>query len=61
MNRRSSGCQATVQPSPACSGEIRQPNPTLDQVSLAASLDQTETASDGLGALFAETVLVHCD
>ncbi len=45
----------------ACSGEIRQPNPTLDQVSLAASLDQTETASDGLGALFAETVLVHCD
>ncbi|MEZ5931269.1 MAG: DUF1007 family protein [Alphaproteobacteria bacterium] len=44
----------------ACSATVRQPNPTLDQVSLAASLDQTQTDSDGLGALFAETVLVRC-
>lgn len=43
-----------------CLGEVKQPNPTIEQVSLAAALDQDETAGDGLGELFAETVDVSC-
>lgn len=43
-----------------CLGEIKQPNPTIEEVSLAAALDQDETAGDGLGELFAETVVVSC-
>ena len=43
-----------------CQGEIIQPNPTFEQVTLAASLDKNESAGDGLGELFAETVLIHC-
>ncbi len=43
-----------------CQGEIIQPNPTFEQVSLAAALDVDESAGDGLGELFAETVLVQC-
>jgi len=43
-----------------CLGEIVQPNPTFDQVSLAASLDQDESGGDGLGELFAETVVMRC-
>jgi ABC-type uncharacterized transport system substrate-binding protein len=43
-----------------CIGDIIQPNPTMNQVSLAAALDQDETAGDGLGELFAETVKVSC-
>ena len=43
-----------------CEGEIIQPNPTLEQVSLAAALDKDESAGDGLGELFAETVQVRC-
>lgn len=43
-----------------CLGRIRQPNPTMEQVSLAAALDKDETAGDDLGELFAETVVVSC-
>ncbi|MEM8948202.1 MAG: DUF1007 family protein [Pseudomonadota bacterium] len=43
-----------------CRGNIRQPNPTFEQVSLAAALDQNESGGDGLGELFAETVILHC-
>ncbi|MGI9504651.1 MAG: DUF1007 family protein [Geminicoccaceae bacterium] len=43
-----------------CLGAIKQPNPTIEEVSLAAALDQDETAGDGLGELFAETVVVSC-
>jgi ABC-type uncharacterized transport system substrate-binding protein len=43
-----------------CQGEIVQPNPTFEQVTLAAALDKNESAGDGLGELFAETVLIHC-
>jgi len=46
--------------SDSCQGEIVQPNPTFEQVSLAAALDKDESAGDGLGELFAETVLIHC-
>ena len=44
----------------ACLGEIIQPNPTIEQVTLASSLDRNETAGDGLGELFAEKVKVSC-
>ncbi|MGI9501111.1 MAG: DUF1007 family protein [Geminicoccaceae bacterium] len=43
-----------------CSGEIIQPNPTFEQVSLASALDKNESAGDGLGELFAETVALRC-
>jgi len=43
-----------------CTGEILQPNPTLEQVSLASALDKNEQASDDLGKLFAETVVLRC-
>lgn len=44
----------------SCLGEIVQPNPTMEQVSLASALDVDESAGDGLGQLFAETVAVSC-
>ena len=44
----------------SCIGEIIQPNPTIEQVTLAAALDQDETAGDGLGELFAEKVVLRC-
>lgn len=43
-----------------CLAEIVQPNPTLEQVSLAAALDKDESAGDELGELFAETVVLRC-
>lgn len=43
-----------------CLAEIVQPQPTFEQVSLASALDKDETAGDGLGELFAETVILHC-
>jgi ABC-type uncharacterized transport system substrate-binding protein len=44
----------------SCIGEIIQPNPTIEQVTLANALDKDETAGEGLGELFAETVKVSC-
>ncbi len=44
----------------SCLGEIIQPNPTIEQVTLANALDKDETAGDGLGELFAEKVVVSC-
>jgi len=44
-----------------CFGEIIQPNPTIEEVTLANALDQDETAGDGLGELFTETVAVRCE
>ncbi len=43
-----------------CVGDILQPNPTFEQVSLASALDKDESAGDGLGELFAETVVLRC-
>ena len=43
-----------------CVGDILQPDPTFEQVSLAAALDKDESAGDGLGELFAETVVLRC-
>lgn len=44
-----------------CATDIAAPNPTADAVSLAASLDRTQSAGDGLGILFAEKVALRCD
>jgi ABC-type uncharacterized transport system substrate-binding protein len=48
-------------PMPAdCALELEEPNPNPEMVSFAASLDQTESAGDGLGAFFAEQVYLRC-
>ena len=46
---------------PVCSIDLERPSPTFDQLAYAASLDQTDTASDGLGKLFAEWTTIACD
>ena len=43
-----------------CSHRLIKPTPTFEAVSLAAALDRTQTAADGLGAVFAERVEVQC-
>ncbi len=43
-----------------CTGDIIQPTPNFEQMSLASALDRDETAGDGLGELFAETVEIRC-
>jgi len=44
-----------------CHASLVPPNPEPQAVALAAALDRTQTAGDGLGALFAETVIIRCD
>lgn len=43
-----------------CQHMLTQPNPNPEAVGLAASLDKTQTAGDGLGKLFAERVTIRC-
>jgi len=43
-----------------CKHTLTPPNPNPDAVGLAASLDKTQTAGDGLGKLFAERVTIRC-
>ena len=43
-----------------CQAELEKPNPRVEDVALAAALDQTESGGDGLGVLFAERVLIRC-
>jgi ABC-type uncharacterized transport system substrate-binding protein len=43
-----------------CRGTITAPNPTFDAMALASALDVTQSAGDGLGEVFAETVDVTC-
>jgi ABC-type uncharacterized transport system substrate-binding protein len=43
-----------------CALELEEPNPNPEMVSFASSLDQTESAGDGLGAFFAEQVHLRC-
>lgn len=45
---------------PGCAVRFAKPTPSLEAITLAASLDQTQTASDTLGELFAEKVTVAC-
>ena len=44
-----------------CTTELIKPNPDFETVSLAASLDRTESAGDGLGVHFAERVILRCE
>jgi ABC-type uncharacterized transport system substrate-binding protein len=43
-----------------CVLELEEPNPNPEMVSFAASLDQTESGGDGMGAFFAEQVHLRC-
>ncbi|MCP5366571.1 MAG: DUF1007 family protein [Hyphomicrobiales bacterium] len=43
-----------------CAARIEEPNPTVEQTTLAAALDRNQTAEDGFGSLFAQTVHVAC-
>jgi ABC-type uncharacterized transport system substrate-binding protein len=43
-----------------CAAELQKPAPSMADVALAASLDQTETAGEGLGELFAEIIVIRC-
>lgn len=44
----------------ACHAVLEQPNPDPNQVIIASSLSQTQTAGDGLGQYFAEKVSIVC-
>ncbi|MEM7226474.1 MAG: DUF1007 family protein [Pseudomonadota bacterium] len=44
----------------SCGHELIKPTPDLETVSLAASLDQTESVGDWLGNYFAERVVITC-
>ncbi len=46
---------------PACGFEVIAPDPPSEMVWLAAALDRGESGGDGLGAYFAEWVVVTCD
>ena len=43
-----------------CTHRLIEPAPSMENVMLAQALDRTQTAGDGLGALFAETVEIRC-
>jgi ABC-type uncharacterized transport system substrate-binding protein len=43
-----------------CTLSLTEPNPTLEQVSLASALDKNAQAPENLGALFAETITLAC-
>jgi ABC-type uncharacterized transport system substrate-binding protein len=43
-----------------CSANVIDANPTFEAVALASALDVTQTASEGLGELFAQTIEVSC-
>jgi ABC-type uncharacterized transport system substrate-binding protein len=44
----------------ACFGRVIPPNPSFEAIALASALDRTQSGGDGLGELFAETVVVEC-
>lgn len=46
---------------PDCRHDLEAPNPNPEMVALAYSLDQTQSAGDGLGVHFAEWVTVRCE
>jgi len=43
-----------------CGASLRPPAPTFEAIELAAALDVTQSAGDGLGVLFAEWITVSC-
>lgn len=45
----------------SCAYRLAAPDPNPEVLSLAAALDRTQSAGDGLGQYFAERVTVRCD
>jgi len=45
----------------ACRQRLVAPNPSFEAVSLAAAADRTQSLGEGIGALFAESVVIACD
>jgi ABC-type uncharacterized transport system substrate-binding protein len=43
-----------------CTPHVAKPNPSMDAIVRASSLDQTQTSDTGLGELFAEKVTISC-
>ena len=43
-----------------CKPHVAKPNPSMDAIVRASSLDQTQTTDTGLGELFAEKVTISC-
>jgi ABC-type uncharacterized transport system substrate-binding protein len=43
-----------------CAHVLIEPTPSMEAVLLAQSLDRTQSAGDGLGVLFAQTVEIRC-
>ena len=43
-----------------CRYDVAIPKPDMKVLSLAQSLDRTQSAGDGLGQYFAETTTIHC-
>lgn len=44
----------------SCRTNLTEPSPTVEMMTLAASLDKTESAGDTLGKVFAQTVFLQC-
>jgi ABC-type uncharacterized transport system substrate-binding protein len=44
----------------SCDGVVIEPNPSLEVVTFASSLDQTQSGGDDLGKLFAQTLEIRC-
>ncbi|KZX78591.1 hypothetical protein A3715_34085 [Oleiphilus sp. HI0009] len=44
-----------------CAKQFKLPSPTQEDIDYAASLDQTQRDSDGLGQLFSERVTIQCN
>jgi len=54
------GPLVTFEGTNTCQAEIIAPTPPTEVIGLAASLDQTQSGGDTLGAYFAETVALTC-
>jgi len=60
LHAESAGAIALSGAAPGCRHTLTPPKPNPDAVALAASMDRTQSAGDGLGQLFAERVTIRC-
>jgi ABC-type uncharacterized transport system substrate-binding protein len=59
--RAESGNTIRLAGAPAdCTNLMNELTPTMETIMLVQALDRTQTAGDGLGVLFAETVELRC-
>lgn len=61
LHAETDGAIRLVDAPDGCGHRLRAPNPDADALSLAAALEQMDTAGDNLGILFAEWVTVRCE